>query len=272
MTRTKFTIAITCRTCRAPCGPKRWAGWNRRAKSSGRLCSCKVRWPRAAFSQAEYSALMMGYDQPSARNGHLPARAGRGPARRTAYRAARWCTTQAGCACLTWRTRATPQTRWAAALLCWCVLCRAVCHGKNRRAMARVVCATPLGRSHTVKCKLRAARAGLRRADAVGRAAALLGGPAGLRPWLPVCAAVQPARLCRHAGASAYFCLVFSCWARAMRRCASWRGVCWRWGQRTGSTFGAMFAAALPLVPAAFAKLCAGLQAQSGLACTRCFT
>ena len=201
-----------------------------------------------SLSQAEYSALMMGYDSLQREMGtYQRVLAG-------AQRAAQ----------LT-RCQMVYDTGWlrlfdvadardaadalAAALLC-CVCFAGLFAMEKQTGMARVVCATPLGRSHTVKCKL---RAGLRRADGVGRAAALLGGPAGLRPWLPVCAAVQPARLCRHAGASA--CAAGSFHAgRALCGAALHGGVCAGAGPAHRQHIRGHVCGGAAAVPAAFAK------------------
>ena len=211
-------------------------GWlNRRAKSSGRLCSCKVRWPSGSLSQAEYSALMMGYDSLQREMGtYQRVLAG-------AQRAAQ----------LT-RCQMVYDTGWlrlfdvadardaadalAAALLC-CVCFAGLFAMEKQTGMARVVCATPLGRSHTVKCKLRAAALACGRADGVGRAAALwvalrdygLGCPFAPLYSLPAYAAMPELPL---------ILLIHFMLGAPMRRCASWRGVCWRWAQRTGSTSG----------------------------------
>ena len=106
----------------------------------------------------------------------------------------------------------------AAALLC-CVCFAGLFAMEKQTGMARVVCATPLGRSHTVKCKLRAA------ALACG-VLTVLGGITALPARLRRCTACPPMPPCRSFRLCCWF---FSCWARAMRRCASWRGVCWRW-------------------------------------------
>lgn len=125
-----------------------------------------------SISQAEYSALMMGYDSLQREMGTYQR------VLAEAQRAAQLTRCQLVYGTGWLRLFDTADARdaadaLAAALLC-CVCFAGLFAMEKQTGMARVMCA------------------------------ALLGGPAGLRPCLPVCAAVQPARLCRHAGASAY--------------------------------------------------------------------
>ena len=112
--------------------------------------------------------------------------------------------------------------------------------------MARVVCATPLGRSHTVKCKLRAAALACGVLTVLGVLPRFwvalrdygLGCPFAPLYSLPAYAAMPELPL--------VLLVLFMLGARyaALRFMA---GCVLALGQRTGSTFGAMFAAALPL-------------------------
>ena len=98
---------------------------------------------------------MMGYDSLQREMGTYQ-RVLAGAQRAAQLRAARWCTTQAGCACLTWRTRATPRTRWPRRF-CAVYALPGCLPWKNRRAWRAWCAPRRWGRSHTVKCKLRAA-------------------------------------------------------------------------------------------------------------------
>ena len=197
-----------------------------------------------SLSQAEYSALMMGYDSLQREMGtYQRVLAG-------AQRAAQ----------LT-RCQMVYDTGWlrlfdvadardaadalAAALLC-CVCFAGLFAMEKQTGMARVVCATPLGRSHTVKCKLRAAALACGVLTVLGVLPRFwvalrdygLGCPFAPLYSLPAYAAMPELPL--------VLLVLFMLGARyaALRFMA---GCVLALGQRTGSTFGAMFAAALPL-------------------------
>ena len=197
-----------------------------------------------SLSQAEYSALMMGYDSLQREMGtYQRVLAG-------AQRAAQ----------LT-RCQMVYDTGWlrlfdvadardaadalAAALLC-CVCFAGLFAMEKQTGMARVVCATPLGRSHTVKCKLRAAALACGVLTVLGVLPRFwvalrdygLGCPFAPLYSLPAYAAMPELPL--------MLLVLFMLGARyaALRFMA---GCVLALGQRTGSTFGAMFAAALPL-------------------------
>ena len=197
-----------------------------------------------SISQAEYSALMMGYDSLQREMGTYQR------VLAEVQRAAQLTRCQLVYGTGWLRLFDTADARdaadaLAAALLC-CVCFAGLFAMEKQTGMARVVCAAPLGRSYTVKCKLRAA------ALACGVLAAL-----GVLPrfWVAL----------RDYGLACPFAPLYSLPAYAAMpelplillillmlgtRYAALRlmaGCVLALGQRTGSTFGAMFAAALPL-------------------------
>lgn len=197
-----------------------------------------------SISQAEYSALMMGYDSLQREMGTYQR------VLAEVQRAAQLTRCQLVYGTGWLRLFDTADARdaadaLAAALLC-CVCFAGLFAMEKQTGMARVVCAAPLGRSYTVKCKLRAA------ALACGVLAALgvlprfwvalrdysLGCPFAPLYSLPAYAAMPELPLIL------LILLMLGTRYAALRLMA---GCVLALGQRTGSTFGAMFAAALPL-------------------------
>lgn len=197
-----------------------------------------------SISQAEYSALMMGYDSLQREMGTYQR------VLAEAQRAAQLTRCQLVYGTGWLRLFDTADARdaadaLAAALLC-CVCFAGLFAMEKQTGMARVVCAAPLGRSYTVKCKLRAA------ALACGVLAALGVLPrfwVALRDYGLACPFAPLYSLPAYAAMPELplillILLMLGARYAALRLMA---GCVLALGQRTGSTFGAMFAAALPL-------------------------
>ena len=197
-----------------------------------------------SISQAEYSALMMGYDSLQREMGTYQR------VLAEAQRAAQLTRCQLVYGTGWLRLFDTADARdaadaLAAALLC-CVCFAGLFAMEKQTGMARVVCAAPLGRSYTVKCKLRAA------ALAGGELAALGVLPrfwVALRDYGLACPFAPLYSLPAYAAMPELplillILLMLGARYAALRLMA---GCVLALGQRTGSTFGAMFAAALPL-------------------------
>ncbi len=195
-----------------------------------------------SISQAEYSALMMGYDSLQREMGTYQR------VLAEAQRAAQLTRCQLVYGTGWLRLFDTADARdaadaLAAALLC-CVCFAGLFAMEKQTGMARVVCAAPLGRSYTVKCKLRAA------ALACGVLAALGVLPrfwVALRDYGLACPFAPLYSLPAYAAMPELplillILLMLGARYAALRLMA---GCVLALGQRTGSTFGAMFAAAL---------------------------
>ena len=197
-----------------------------------------------SISQAEYSALMMGYDSLQREMGTYQR------VLAEAQRAAQLTRCQLVYGTGWLRLFDTADARdaadaLAAALLC-CVCFAGLFAMEKQTGMARVVCAAPLGRSYTVKCKLRAA------ALACGVLTVLGVLPrfwVALRDYGLACPFAPLYSLPAYAAMPELplillILLMLGARYAALRLMA---GCVLALGQRTGSTFGAMFAAALPL-------------------------
>lgn len=197
-----------------------------------------------SISQAEYSALMMGYDSLQREMGTYQR------VLAETQRAAQLTRCQLVYGTGWLRLFDTADARdaadaLAAALLC-CVCFAGLFAMEKQTGMARVVCAAPLGRSYTVKCKLRAA------ALTCGVLAALGVLPrfwVALRDYGLACPFAPLYSLPAYTAMPELplillILLMLGARYAALRLMA---GCVLALGQRTGSTFGAMFAAALPL-------------------------